>query len=93
MERARALPVRGQGFSHLEQQLQRTGYDQPLSGRASGPRRRRRLRCPIVISSCRPIRDELFQADADGWLHMFFATRWHDPVTQQLHDLIESRSR
>jgi hypothetical protein len=39
------------------------------------------------------IRDDLFQADADGWLHMFFATRWHDPVTQQLHDLIESRSR
>jgi hypothetical protein len=39
------------------------------------------------------IRDELFQADADGWLHMFFATRWHDPVTQQLHHLIESRSR
>ena len=25
MERARALPVRAQGFSHLEQQLQRTG--------------------------------------------------------------------
>jgi hypothetical protein len=39
------------------------------------------------------IRDELFQADADLWLHMFFATRWHDPVTQQLHHLIESRSR
>ena len=39
------------------------------------------------------IRDELFQADADGWLHMFFATRWHDPVIQQLHQLIESRSR
>ncbi len=39
------------------------------------------------------IRDELFQADADGWLHMFFATRWHDPVTQQIHDLIESRTR
>ena len=38
------------------------------------------------------IRDELFQADADGWLHMFFATRWHDPVIQQLHDLLESRS-
>ena len=38
------------------------------------------------------IRDELFQADADGWLHMWFATRWHDPVTQQLHQLIESRS-
>ncbi|MGH3208454.1 MAG: ankyrin repeat domain-containing protein [Trebonia sp.] len=36
------------------------------------------------------IRDELFQADADGWLHIFFATRWHDPVTQQIHDLIES---
>src|ERR1700733_1217471 len=29
MERARALPVRGQGFSHLEQQLQRTGQHQP----------------------------------------------------------------
>ena len=27
MERARALPVRGQGFSHLEQQRQRTGQD------------------------------------------------------------------
>jgi Ankyrin repeats (many copies) len=39
------------------------------------------------------IRDELFQADADGWLHMFFATRWHDPVTQDIHNLIESRSR
>ena len=26
-----------------------------------------------------------------GWLHMLFATRWHDPVTQQLHDLIEFR--
>jgi Ankyrin repeats (many copies) len=39
------------------------------------------------------IRDELFQADADGWLHIFFATRWHDPVIQQLHQLIESRSR
>ena len=38
------------------------------------------------------IRDELFQADAAGWLRMFFATRWHDPVTQQLHDLLESRS-
>jgi len=25
MERARTLPVRGQGFSHLDQQLQRTG--------------------------------------------------------------------
>jgi Ankyrin repeats (3 copies) len=39
------------------------------------------------------IRDELFQADADGWLHVFFAARWHDPVAQQLHQLIESRSR
>ena len=38
------------------------------------------------------IRDELAQADADGWLHMLFATRWHDPVTQQIHDLIEPRS-
>jgi hypothetical protein len=39
------------------------------------------------------IRDELFQAGADGRLHLLYATRWHDPVTQQLHDLIESRSR
>jgi hypothetical protein len=39
------------------------------------------------------IRDELFQADAGSWLRIFFATRWHDPVTQQLHDLIESRTR
>lgn len=39
------------------------------------------------------LRDELFQADADGWLHTFFAARWHDPVTQQIHDLIESRTR
>lgn len=39
------------------------------------------------------IRDELFQADADGWLHMFFGTRCHDPVPQRLHHLIESRSR
>ena len=38
------------------------------------------------------IRDGLFQAGADGWLHIFFATRWHDPVTRQLHDLIKSRS-
>jgi hypothetical protein len=37
------------------------------------------------------IRDELFQADAASWLRMFFATRWHDPMTQQLHDLLESR--
>ncbi len=34
------------------------------------------------------IRDELFQADADGWLHMFSAARWHDRVTQQLHQLM-----
>jgi hypothetical protein len=39
------------------------------------------------------IRDQLVQADADGWLHMCFATRWHDPESQQIHDLIESRSR
>jgi hypothetical protein len=39
------------------------------------------------------IRDELLQADADGWLHVYFASSWHDPVTQQLHQLIESRSR
>jgi hypothetical protein len=39
------------------------------------------------------IRDDLFHADADGWLHIWFAARPHDPLTQQLHDLIESRSR
>jgi hypothetical protein len=39
------------------------------------------------------IRDELIQADADGWLHMLFAARWHDPVAQQIHDLIQSRKR
>ncbi|TMR11123.1 hypothetical protein ETD86_36780 [Nonomuraea turkmeniaca] len=39
------------------------------------------------------IRDDLLQADADGWLRIAFAARLHDPVTQQLHDLIESRSR
>ena len=39
------------------------------------------------------IRDELFQVDADGWLHILFATRWHEPETQQIHDLLESRSR
>lgn len=39
------------------------------------------------------IRDELLQLDADGWLHLWFATRWHDPATRQLHDLIKSRSR
>ncbi len=37
--------------------------------------------------------DALFQIDADGWLHMFHAAHPHDPVTQQIHDLIESRSR
>ena len=39
------------------------------------------------------IRDGLFQADADGWLRLFYATRWGDPVTRQIHELIESRSR
>jgi ankyrin repeat protein len=39
------------------------------------------------------IRDALFQIDADGWLHMFHGAHPHDPVTQQLHGLIESRSR
>ena len=53
MERARTLPVRGQGLSNLEQERKRTGQDQPLSGRDSGPRRRRRLQFPILISSCR----------------------------------------
>jgi hypothetical protein len=38
------------------------------------------------------IRDEMLHADADATLHVYFATRWHDPVTQQLHDLLESRS-
>jgi ankyrin repeat protein len=39
------------------------------------------------------VRDEMLHADADAMLHVYFATRWHDPVTQQLHDLLESRSR
>jgi hypothetical protein len=39
------------------------------------------------------IRDEMLHADADAMLHVYFATRWHDPVTRQLHDLLESRSR
>ncbi|WP_345578377.1 ankyrin repeat domain-containing protein [Nonomuraea rosea] len=39
------------------------------------------------------IRDDLFHADADGWLHIFFATRLHDPVPRQLHELLETRSR
>ncbi len=34
------------------------------------------------------IRDDLFRADADGWLLIFFAARPHDPLTRQLHDLI-----
>jgi hypothetical protein len=38
------------------------------------------------------IRDEMLQADAGATLRVYFATRWHDPVTQQLHDLLESRS-
>jgi ankyrin repeat protein len=38
------------------------------------------------------IRDELFQADAAAMLRVYFATRWHDPVTQQLNDLLEPRS-
>jgi hypothetical protein len=39
------------------------------------------------------IRDELFHADVDAMLHVYFATEWHDPVTRQLHNLLESRSR
>jgi Ankyrin repeats (3 copies) len=39
------------------------------------------------------IRDEMFHADSDAMLHVYFATRWHDPVTQQLHDLLGPRSR
>ena len=39
------------------------------------------------------IRDEMFHADADALLHVYFATEWHDPVTQQLHNLLESRPR
>jgi hypothetical protein len=36
------------------------------------------------------IRDDIYEADADGWLHIFLAHRPHDPTTQQIHDLIES---
>ncbi len=39
------------------------------------------------------IRDEMLHANADAMLHVYFATRWHEPATQQLHDLLESRSR
>ncbi|GIM96749.1 ankyrin repeat domain-containing protein [Paractinoplanes toevensis] len=39
------------------------------------------------------IRDDLLHADADGWLHIFFAARPHDPATERLHDLIAGRSR
>jgi hypothetical protein len=39
------------------------------------------------------IRDEMLHADADAMLHVYFATRWHDPVIQQIHDLLESRAR
>jgi ankyrin repeat protein len=37
------------------------------------------------------IRDDVLEADADGWLHIFlFPHRPHDPITQQIHDLIDS---
>ena len=39
------------------------------------------------------IRDDLLHVDPDAMLHVYFATEWHDPVTQQLHELLESRSR
>ncbi|MEU6711476.1 ankyrin repeat domain-containing protein [Nonomuraea sp. NPDC046802] len=39
------------------------------------------------------IRDDLLHSDAKGWLHIFSAAHPHDPVTQQLHELIKSRSR
>ncbi|MEO3871038.1 ankyrin repeat domain-containing protein [Nonomuraea sp. B12E4] len=39
------------------------------------------------------VRDDLLQTDADGWLHISHAAHPHDPLTQQLHDLIRSRSR
>ncbi|GAA1722642.1 ankyrin repeat domain-containing protein [Nonomuraea bangladeshensis] len=39
------------------------------------------------------IRDDVFRIDADGWLHMSHAAHPHDPVTRQIHDLIEARSR
>jgi hypothetical protein len=39
------------------------------------------------------VRDELLHADADAMLRVYFATSWHDPLTRQLHDLLESRSR
>ena len=39
------------------------------------------------------IREEFLHVDVDGWLHVLFATSWHDPVNQQIHDLLESRTR
>jgi hypothetical protein len=38
------------------------------------------------------IRDDMLRADADAMLHVYFATRWYDPVAQQIHDLLESRA-
>ncbi len=38
------------------------------------------------------IRDQMLHADAEATLRVYFATRWHDPVTQQLHDLLKARS-
>jgi hypothetical protein len=48
---------------------------------------------PLERGAGPSIRDELLRADADGWLHMLDATRWHDSVTRQIHDLIQSRKR
>ena len=42
------------------------------------------IRSLLERSADPSIRDEVLQAGADGWLRLFFATRRHDPVTQQL---------
>jgi ankyrin repeat protein len=63
------------------------------SGADHAVRSSRGIRLLLERGADPSIRDEIIQADADGWLHLLYATRWHDPVPQQIHDLIESRSR
>jgi hypothetical protein len=38
------------------------------------------------------VRDHLFRAYADGWLHIFLANRAHEPATEQIHDLLRPGS-
>jgi hypothetical protein len=84
MERARTLPVRGQGIFPPR----RTGLHWAIPyGHLEV------IRLLLERGADPSIRDEFLHVDADGWLRVLYATRWHDPVPQQIHDLIESRSR